>query len=654
MSKYFKLLFSLFLGLFFFCSYGKAMEGENLPNTINQDYIIQKLASNPQINSVRSVANGIVQINSSGSIAGYYIGTTDKVSASSTYRVATTNNTYYVGVKNGTYYFWVYGNGLSTGSVAPIMYAGALNVTNSCTNETKVGVTGTGTVERCFVAQNGAIKPDQSGSLITCAAGYTISQSDMKVVTNECNNLSMSYGGQTLTKRYCKVVYSYECKPGTVVSTPARLTSMQVNAGSLSPNFNGETFSYKVAVSSDVGSIKIDATAANGSSFVSNYGPRTVRLNYGTNKVVIKVQNASGEQVSYTILVTRADNRSTVNTLSNLSLSQGDIGGFSAEQTSYFARVDSSVSSLEIRASLYDSKAYFEEGYGPRSVDLAPGLNTFAVRVRSEAGTLRVYTIDIFRETGEENPGTCTADIENVALLKGIDITTDLENISIPSIEFDSKVFTYSIKVPYSVANVIVKGYTLHEGDLVTVVGGANLEEDKEEIITITIRSAECQEIERVYTIGVTRTTEEIKSSNSEVASITVEGHEEFTFQANEPYSGITLKKNEKKLKNIIVNTVDEGTTCEALGNEKLKYGSKIIIKCVSEDETSTSEYVIQVTGVKKGTNVFFIIILVILVILVIVYIVLRLLGYKIYFNFAMIGAFFREMWQKIKNIFDK
>lgn len=655
MEKKFNLLLSLIIGFFIIFLPVKAMEVESLPN-VNQDYVVQKLASGPQINSVKSVSNGIVQINSSGSVTGYYIGTSDKISASSTYRVATTSNTYYVGVKNGTYYFWVYGNGLSTGSVSPIQYAGTVNVTNSCNNESKVGVTGSGTVERCFVAENGSVKPDQASSLVTCANGYSISDNDIKVITNECNNLSMSYNGQTLKKRYCKVVYSYDCKPngsGATSADPARVTSISVNSGSLSPIFNKETFQYKVSVGSDVSSIQIDATAASGASFVSNYGPRMVRLNYGTNRVLIKVQNSRGEQVTYTISVTRADNRSQVNTLSSLSLSVGDIGTFSADKTSYFTRVENSVTSLNINASLYDSQSYFEEGFGPRAVSLDPGLNTFTLRVRSEAGTLRVYTIDIFRETGEENL-SCNADIENIALLKGIEITSDLDNITIPDIEFDSKTYTYSIKVPYSVANVIVKGYTMDDGDTVTIVGGSGLEEEKESIVTITVTSHECPSVERVYTIGVTRTTEEIKSSNSEVSSIVVEGHDEFVFQANEPYSGITLKKNEKKLKNIIVNTVDEGTTCEAVGNDKLKYGSKIVIKCLSEDKTSTSEYVIQVTGVKKGTNVFFIVILVILVLFFIVYLVLRLLGYKIYFNFSMIGAFFREIGQKIKNIFDK
>ena len=91
----------------------------------NDLYMIQKLASTstPKITSV-TVNGDVATIKSSGSVYGYYIGTTNSVSANTTYYVSSTSNTYYVGVKNGTYYFWVMG---PTGR--SYAYGSAVNVT---------------------------------------------------------------------------------------------------------------------------------------------------------------------------------------------------------------------------------------------------------------------------------------------------------------------------------------------------------------------------------------------------------------------------------------------------------------------------------------------------------------------------------------------
>ena len=64
--------------------------------------------------------------------------------------------------------------------------------------------------------------------------------------------------------------------------------------------------------------------------------------------------------------------------------------------------------------------------------------------------------------------------------------------------------------------------------------------------------------------------------------------------------------------------------------------------------------YTITIDGVEKGTNVVLIVILVIIIIIILIYLVLRLLGYKIYFNMEAVKAAFRGMGEKAKNTFDK
>ena len=78
-----------------------------------------------------------------------------------------------------------------------------------------------------------------------------------------------------------------------------------------------------------------------------------------------------------------------------------------------------------------------------------------------------------------------------------------------------------------------------------------------------------------------------------------------------------------------------------------------ITIKCVAQNNTTNETYTIKVNK-QKGTSLFLIVLIVIIIVLLLIYLVLRLLGYKIYFNFAMIGAFFRGIGDGIRRLFDK
>lgn len=89
-----------------------------------------------------------------------------------------------------------------------------------------------------------------------------------------------------------------------VVADPS-LTKLTVSKGTLSPSFKSSTKSYKVTVDNSVKSIKITATAAKGSTFISGYGTRTVNLKVGSNTIYVKVKNTDNKTVAYKIVVTR-------------------------------------------------------------------------------------------------------------------------------------------------------------------------------------------------------------------------------------------------------------------------------------------------------------------------------------------------------------
>ncbi|MDE5888830.1 MAG: cadherin-like beta sandwich domain-containing protein, partial [Bacilli bacterium] len=312
----------------------------------------------------------------------------------------------YVSLPNGTYYIYTYNyNNMSKIAKGPIY------VKNSCTDERKTNQTGSLTLERCYVKTASGLSPNVSESLQVCASGYTLKQTNLN--RSDCDNKKLENG---ITRRYCKVIYSLTCEKQSTSNPPvtvadARLSSLSVNTGTLSPAFNSSTFKYNVTVDSNTSSIQINATAASGSSFVSGSGPRTVNLNYGSNSIKVRVQNSAGKQTVYTINVNRPDKRSTVNTLSNLKASEGVLSpAFSSGETNYTIDVPNNVTHITLDATLTDNSSSFVAGFGPSTYALEPGPNKVYIKVASQKGDVNVYNITVNRET---TPSECTTNIED-------------------------------------------------------------------------------------------------------------------------------------------------------------------------------------------------------------------------------------------------
>ena len=560
------------------------------------------------------------------------------------------SNTGTVSVKNGTYYIWA----TSTNTVR--YGPKTVTINDSCKNESKTNKTGSFTLERCFIKTESSTKMESQATTFSCKSGYT-ADGNVTIKENTCNGMSLN----GMTQRYCKVVYNINCVKGDGSSggesnvAAATLSALSVSEGSLSPSFKSGTKSYTVNVGASVSSIKVNATASSGNSLVSGYGSRTVKLSYGSNKVKVKVKNSAGKTTTYTITVKRADNRSTVNTLSNLKVSHGTLSpAFSSGTNNYTVNVGNEVSSITIDATLTDSKSKFASGYGPSTVSLQLGVNKIYVKVVSEKGVTNVYNITVNRET---IPSECTTNTDDLALLKDIRLYVDMDGVEIDQIEsFQSKVFVYTdIEVPYKVSNLSIDASTVDEADKehIKIEGNTDLEVNVPTEVKVTVTSNKCPNYSNVYTLNVTRQPEKVLSDNAQLENMTIAGYDDFKFQPNVSEYKIVIKKSDKTL-DIDTTPVDDGTKCTIEGNKDLKYGSEIKVKCTSEDGENTEIYTITVDDVEEGPNVFLIVLLVIIIICILIYLVLRLLGYKIYFNTAMIGSFFRGMGEKAKNTFDK
>lgn len=557
-----------------------------------------------------------------------------------------------VSVKNGTYYIWHYStSGVKAGYIKQ-------NVTSSCDNQLKTKQTGTFTMERCYVKTSTSVTEDVAlGSNVQfCADGYKVSSGS--IITDTCSNLSLN----GLSKRYCKKVFQFTCtkstgttnpdpEPQTPVVAAAKLSKLSLDGASLSPTFKAGTYKYKATVASNVSKIKVSATAADGGTLVKNYGSRTVKLSYGSNSIKVKVKNSAGKVTTYTITVTRKDDRSTVNTLSNLTISSGTLSpAFSSDKTSYSVTVPNEVSSLTIDATLTDSKSKFASGFGPRSVSLKEGTNQVHIKVTNEKGVTKVYTITVNRGSV---PSGCSVQEGELALLKGIEVQAN-EQTQINIEDFDPLKFDYvGITVPYEIKNLTVLPLVQDEGDTYTITGQNDLEVNIDREIVITVTSKACPDYKSIYKLVVTRLAQVDPGTTADLKSLTIANHKEFKFEKNVLDYNLTLKKGETEL-DIKYETEEPTTACVILDNEDLSYGDVITIECNTPDDVDKATYKITIDGVEKGANTFLVILLIIIIIIVLILLIMRMLGYKIYFNMEAVKAAFRGMGEKAKNTFDK
>ncbi len=546
---------------------------------------------------------------------------------------------YYFSLKNGTYKLYlVDSKGMASGLSQNI------TITTSCSEKPAYNVTGSGTAEKCYVSNGvkGEERPANYNDIATCAPGYVFDEVYTKEIQNGCTFNALTdivpYG---VENRYCKKVYQYSCVPkgtsGTTQNdTTTKLVSLSIDNGSLSPAFNPDVVEYTATVNAS--SVNVNATLQqDGSSFVANYGPRNVSLKYGTNTILIKAQSSSGKEITYTLKIKRPDNRSNVNTLKSLAIEGVTLNEtFAPSRTTYTGTVSNDVRKIYIEAELTDSnKSSFVKDYGPRTFNLGVGTNSILIKVKSEIGTTKTYTIKITREGSGEQTEQPIVSNEDLGLLQSL--TLQQENINLDP-AFDAKVLEYNVTVPYEVESLLINAVPKSETDTVEINGNENFK--VEEVNVVTIKVSTPNDFDRIYTINVVRKGEDLVISNdSSLKELTIKD-KEIEFASDKLEYEVILNKDETSL-DITAVANDENATVEITDNENLVIGSMVRVRVIAEDATFT-DYVITIAGIEKGTNVFLIIIVVILLVLIIAYTILRILGYKIYFNFSMLTSLFR------------
>lgn len=190
-------------------------------------------------------------------------------------------------------------------------------------------------------------------------------------------------------ENYDEAAISKNVHPIKVLSTVNTLSTIKLSNGTLVPTFDSSILNYSVAL--DASSVTISATATDSTSKITgDFG--NVSLKYGTNSFKINVISEANTTKTYTILITRPDDRATDNSLSSLIINGNNITLLDG-QTEYTYEVDDSVKEVKIDSTLNDSKATFVSGYGPRTVALKDGKAEIELKVQAENEKIQTYKI---------------------------------------------------------------------------------------------------------------------------------------------------------------------------------------------------------------------------------------------------------------------
>lgn len=273
-------------------------------------------------------------------------------------------------------------------------------------------------------------------------------------------------------------------------------------------------------------------------------------------------------------------------TATNLKKGEGEFS-FDNKVKSYYAVVNSSISSVRVNASVLDKTAKFVDGNGPRDVQLKAGTNTIDVKVKAQDGTICSYFINVIKSDGT-------------------DANNKLANIelSVGKIDFSRDVYNYNFTVATNVDSIDIKGVAESPLSKVTITDtDSKVSKDSaavklkigenKVIITVASESGSKQE----YTLNITR--EDYDSEDNYLSSIEVSNYN-INFDRNT--FKYDLKIKDEKALIIIAKTEKQNSKYSITGNNNLIDNSKIIIK-VSDENGSIREYTITVHKDEKKTS---------------------------------------------------
>lgn len=326
--------------------------------------------------------------------------------------------------------------------------------------------------------------------------------------------------------------------------------------------FDSLSMGYKIEVNSDKISVFATLTSSD-ASYVEGYEPRTVDLDYGENKILIKIKNKEGKVRTYTIIAIRTDDRVSNNLLTDLTVSKGKIE-FDPYVTDYNIEVPKNTKKVSINGTLASDTSSFVEGNEPREIELTEDITTSVLEVISESGITRSYVLTFIKKGAEEETSTSayldTLTIEGTAL------------------DFNKEIYEYSVTVPYEYSSVNVYAFPESDNAFATVEGDRGLKIGANNL-KITVKNGKHI---KTYTVTVIRKEAGLEISNDvTLSSLTIK---DYGIDFSPEKLDYTVKI--KREKSLIITATPTSSRSEVYmyGNNSLTGFSTVRIKVVAEN----------------------------------------------------------------------
>lgn len=326
--------------------------------------------------------------------------------------------------------------------------------------------------------------------------------------------------------------------------------------------FDSLSMGYKIEVNSSKISVFATLTSSD-ASYVEGFEPRTVDLDYGENKILIKIKNKEGKVRTYTIIATRTDNRVSNNLLTDLTVSKGKIE-FDPYVTDYNIEVPKNTKKVSINGTLASDTSSFVEGNEPREIELTEDITTSVLEVISESGITRSYVLTFIKKGAEEETSTSayldTLTIEGTAL------------------DFNKEIYEYSVTVPYEYSSVNVYAFPESDNAFATVEGDRGLKVGANNL-KITVKNGKQT---KSYTVTVIRKEAGLEISNDvTLSSLTIK---DYGIDFSPEKLDYTVKI--KREKSLVITATPTSSRSEVYmyGNNSLTGFSTVRIKVVAEN----------------------------------------------------------------------
>ena len=317
-----------------------------------------------------------------------------------------------------------------------------------------------------------------------------------------------------------------EEKPEPTKSSDATLKMLGIGNSAKNPSkydfsgFKSSKLNYSITVPYNVEGLEVYYTVNDSKAKCEISG--NTGFDVGENTIKVNVTAEDGTQKTYTIKVTREEEKSGDATLSNLGIgksakeaSEYDFSGFTKNTYEYSIEVPYEVTSLDVYYKVSKSTSIADVS---GSSNFNVGENEIKVLVTAEDGTQKTYTIKVTRlekndanvsvdnkpnEDGQIEPeGNETEETTNQK-----ETALQLEKLEVSkgklSPEFDGKVTEYTLTVGSSVENLDITCIANKEDAEIEIAGNEGLKEG-ENTITILLRNSDDSEI-ITYQIKVTK-----------------------------------------------------------------------------------------------------------------------------------------------------